>query len=71
MPCAITQEEQEFYEKQSNLEKYGVNDLTGRITTTVACELSKIIERHGLQTELSPMALKWIEKHKIEDETRG
>lgn len=67
MPCVVTQEEEDYYNKLSNLKNYGLSELTSRITVRVACELSKIIEKHNLTSELSPTAIKWIEKHKEED----
>jgi hypothetical protein len=70
MPCAVTQEEIDYYNKQSNLKEYGVSELSGRITTTVACELSRVIETHGLSGELSELSLKWIENHKRQDSSR-
>ncbi len=70
MPCAVSKEEKEYYERQLNEERYGVKDLSHRIVTTVACELFKALseEQHA---GLSKMAQKWIAIHKQEDATRG
>lgn len=47
MPCAVSKEEKEFYEKEDNRKAYGVAELMSRITETVACELSRILETKG------------------------
>ncbi len=70
MPCVVTKEEEEWYEREGNKKEYGVADLDDRITTTVACELAKILEKHGLLNECSAVANKWIKKHKKEDRER-
>ena len=71
MPCSVSQQEQEHYERKANAETYGQSELTARITETVACELSRLVEKHGIQSELSTMATKWIEIHKAADAERG
>lgn len=70
MPCVVTREEAEWYEKKWNHEKYGVHALDGRIMETVACELAHLIEKHGLKKELSKMAKKWILEHNKADKKR-
>lgn len=70
MPCVITKEEEEFYEKDSNRRIFGEFDLSSRITTRVACEFAKILEKNGLLNQVSSVGLKWIEQHKKEDEKR-
>jgi hypothetical protein len=70
MPCSVSKEEEEYYEKARNERLYGSSDLTSRITERVACELSQIIEAHGLAEKLSPVATKWIKLHKEEDAKR-
>lgn len=70
MPCSITQDEKDYYEREKNRKEYGVAELTHRITTAVACELAKLIEDQGLQGRLSPMAQKWIRLHAEEDAAR-
>lgn len=71
MPCVVTREEEEWYEQEANKKEYGVADLDSRITTTVACELAKILEKHGLMDECSAMTKKWVKKHKKEDQERS
>lgn len=71
MPCVVTREEEEYWERGENKKDYGVADLDSRITTTVACELAKILEKHGLMGECSAMAKKWVKKHKKEDRERS
>lgn len=70
MPCVVTQEEKEYYEREDNKEKFGVPELTARINTTVACEMGALIKRLGKLDELSPMAQKWLELHEAEDRKR-
>lgn len=70
MPCTVTKEEEEYYEKESNEKEYGVSELSSRITERVACELSRLIEDAGMQCRLSNVAKKWIENHKAKDLAR-
>jgi hypothetical protein len=71
MPCSVSKEEEEFYEKSNNKKLYGLKELSSRITERVACELSRLIEDAGFQSKLSSVAVKWIERHKEEDAKRG
>jgi len=68
MPCTVSREEQKHYERSENKKIYGVSELGGRIATRVACELVDLIAEAGLEKNLSPIAKKWIENHKREDE---
>lgn len=70
MPCAISRQEEEEYERAANLKHYGVADLDHRITTTVACELARVLSAAGLVQQLSPMACAWIVRHAAEDAKR-
>jgi hypothetical protein len=71
MPCTVSRAEKEWYEKEKNKEEYGTAELDERITTAVACEMSKLLEKLGLLSQVSPMAQKWIKNHKKEDKKRG
>lgn len=71
MPCTVSKEEQEWYEKEDNKKKYGVADLDDRITTAVACELVRLLRANGLLDQCSVMARKWIKQHDKEDRQRG
>ena len=71
MPCSVSKEEEEFYEKASNKKLYGLAELESRITERVACELAKLIEDSGLGAKLSPVAKKWIAIHKEKDAKRS
>jgi len=71
MPCTVSKEEEEWYEKEGNKKLYGVADLDDRITERVACELAKVLEQNNMLYLLTPVALKWIEKHKKEDKRRA
>jgi len=71
MPCTISKEEEEWYEKKGNKKLYGVADLDERITERVACELAKVLEQNNMLHLLTPVAVKWIKKHKKEDKQRA
>lgn len=71
MPCSVSQEEQDHYEREGNRKLYGKADLSSRITETVACELSKLIVKHGLQDQVSKMASIWIGEHNKKDAKRN
>lgn len=70
MPCSISKEEEEYYEKSGNQTLYGISELESRITERVACELATLIDDSGLSAKLSPVAKKWIEIHKEKDAKR-
>lgn len=70
MPCSVTKGEMEYYEKEANLKKYGVAELSGRVAESVACELSKLLTADQL-AELTPMAVKWIRLHAAKDAQRA
>lgn len=70
MPCSVSDDEIEFYEKNSNSEKYGISDTDERITETVACFLSQLIKKHSLEYELPLYVSKWIEEHELKNSNR-
>lgn len=67
MPCSLSQSEIEYEEREASFTKYGVRELPGRVAVSVACELSAIIEKHGLQSECSKLARRWMKEHKKAD----
>jgi hypothetical protein len=74
MPCTVTRQEAEYYEREANKKKFGVDDLDERITEAVACELARAFEKASLnlssKPRLSKMTRKWIELHKESDKQR-
>lgn len=83
MPCTVSREEAESYEREANQKKFGVADLNERIAEAVACELARVYEKmchdHTVgrclipgraKPRLSKMTRKWIELHKEADKQR-
>ncbi len=69
MPRATGQGQREFYEKRYNLETFGVEELSERITESVACELSRLLTTEQVQA-LSQMSQKWLAHHAAIDAQR-
>ncbi len=71
MPCAVTQAEIEYYEKQSNKENYGIEEVDSRITETVCCLVSKKLKELGEMEKMPEFVQKWFKEHLKEDELRN
>lgn len=70
MPCTISQEDEEYYEKCSNKELYGIMEVDSKILERVSCELAHVIQESGLEHKLSTLAKKWIQVHNEKDKIR-
>lgn len=70
MPCSVSRSEEEYYQRAINEKKYGISELDSRITERVACELAKLIESAGLESQISGVAKTWVKIHKEKDEDR-
>ncbi len=62
--------DEEYHQKQDNLERFGVSEPDQRITESVCCELSKLLTTEQSML-LSDMARKWIAHHATVDAKRG
>lgn len=71
MPCSVSQEEIDFYNRRANEEKYGVAWTDKEITTEVCCYLARLLTNKGLLEEAPPYVKGWIISHKRDDEKSG
>lgn len=69
MPCAVSQEEKDYYERKVNFEKFGAKELNHRITESVCCEVACLLTNKQVE-KLSSMARKWIDHHHKRDNER-
>lgn len=70
MPCTVSREEIEFYEKQENNEQFGMNITTHEMTTAVACALGKKLHELGALDGMPAYVKVWLEEHAREDRER-
>jgi hypothetical protein len=71
MPCAVSQNEIESYERMHNIETYGVDMTHGRLVETVACHLAQMLESNTPLHEAPEFVKIWIKNHKAKDANRG
>ncbi len=68
MPCTITPQEEEYYEREHNKKAFGFDGLN--IATASACAAFKKLEEQNLIGDLPKFAQLWWKNHKKEDKQR-
>jgi len=71
MPCTMSKEEEEYYERYHNMGLYGEGWTNAQLTEAVACALAKELEAAGLLSKMPGYVQGWIEAHKRRDAERS
>lgn len=55
MPCTITRDEELYYERESNKQKFGKSMTDSEVLTAILCKATKLLDQHGLVSTGSPL----------------
>jgi Lon protease-like protein len=71
MPCAITKEEELFYEREANAKKFAKAASDAEILEEVACMACRELAKAGRLGKAPELVQRWARLHRIKDEKAG
>jgi len=71
MPCTLSPEEARWYEKEANKKNFEFDGTNIALTTEVACQACRALQKAGLITKQSSLLQTWWKKHKEWDASQG
>jgi len=70
MPCSISQEEIELYEKEENEKLFDKRLTDARLLEEVACQACKYMQENGTLKDAPKFIQKWFKHHQKKDRKR-
>lgn len=71
MPCTISKEEEEYYQKEDNKKEFGQALTNAKLLEEVACQATNFLYDNKLLDEAPPLVKKWFVAHAAKDKKAG